>query len=135
LLEVCGRPHGRDRHLHGRLRESLSKPVASRPALPMATGSMVGRRLPHGVTTAVRWRGMPAGEGRRWSTRKGRVAGHGGRGAVRVRAATRGGDVVWRRLREKGPRVGIPYPAGGYGGGGGSCSTCSSWSEGSLCAS
>jgi hypothetical protein len=44
---------------------------------------------------------MPAMEGRRWSTSKRRVAGHRGRRAARVRAATRGGDVVRRSLREK----------------------------------
>jgi hypothetical protein len=45
---------------------------------------------------------MPAREGRRWATMKGRVAGHGMRWAVRVRVATGGKDVVGTRLREEG---------------------------------
>jgi hypothetical protein len=93
-----------------RLSASLSKPVASWAACndhrvdgwaTVATG---------GVTTALSRRGMPVTEGRRWSIWKGRVAGHRGRRAVRVRAATGGGDVVRRRLREKRSegREGIP---------------------------
>jgi hypothetical protein len=40
-------------------------------------------------------------EGRRWSTREGRVAGHCMRRAVHVRVATGGGAVVRTRLREE----------------------------------
>jgi hypothetical protein len=47
------------------------------------------------VTTTPGRRRTPAREGRRWSTREGRVAG------VRVRVATGGGDVVGTRLREE----------------------------------
>jgi hypothetical protein len=44
---------------------------------------------------------MPAKEGRRWSIREGRVAGHYRRRDVRVRVATGGEDVVLLRLREE----------------------------------
>jgi hypothetical protein len=44
---------------------------------------------------------MPAWEGRRWGTRKGRVAGHCNRRAVRVRVAKGGGDVMRLGLREE----------------------------------
>jgi hypothetical protein len=54
-----------------------------------------------GVTTTLSMRGMPAMEGRRWSTKKRRVAGHCMRRDVRMRVATGGGDVVRRRLREE----------------------------------
>jgi hypothetical protein len=54
-----------------------------------------------GVTTTLSRRGMPAMEGRRWSYKKGRVACHCKRRAVRMRVATGGGDVMRRRLREE----------------------------------
>jgi hypothetical protein len=54
-----------------------------------------------GVSTTRGKRGMPAMEGKRWATRKGRVAGHCSRRAVRLRVATGGGDVMRRRLREE----------------------------------
>jgi hypothetical protein len=53
------------------------------------------------MSTTMGGRGMPAKEGRRWATRKGRVAGHCSRRAVRVRMATGGGDVTRRRLRKE----------------------------------
>jgi hypothetical protein len=54
-----------------------------------------------GVSTTLGRRGMPAMEGRRWATNKGRVAGHCSRRAVRMRVATGGGDVMRRRLWEE----------------------------------
>jgi hypothetical protein len=54
-----------------------------------------------GVSTTLGKRGMPAMEGRRWSAKKGRVAGHCMRRAVRVRVATGGRDVLRRRHREE----------------------------------
>jgi hypothetical protein len=53
------------------------------------------------VTTTLGRRRKPAREGRRWSTKDGRVAGHCRRRAVRARVATGGGDVVRLRLREE----------------------------------
>jgi hypothetical protein len=110
LLEIRGRPHGRDRHLHRPFEGVL-----------VETGSLVGRSADDnrvyggattatgGVTTTLSRRRMPAMEGRRWSTMEGRVAGHCRRRAVRVRVATGGGDVVGTRLREErsGVRKGI----------------------------
>jgi hypothetical protein len=53
------------------------------------------------TSTTLGRRGMPAREGKRWSTRKGRVDGPCNWRAVRLRVATGGGDLLRRRLREE----------------------------------
>jgi hypothetical protein len=85
-----------------------------------ATGATVG------VSTMLGKRGMAAMTRRRRATKKGRVAGHYSRRAVRVRVATAGGDVMWRCLREE-RSVGWKGTSGrGYGGGGvRMCTGCS----------
>jgi hypothetical protein len=98
LLKVRGRPHGRDRHLHGPVEGVLVKTgylVGCSADDHRVNGGATG--VTGGVTTTLGRRRMPAREGRRWPTREGRVAGHCRRRAVRVRVATGCGDVV--RLR------------------------------------
>jgi hypothetical protein len=58
-------------------------------------------------------RRMPAREGRRWSSREGRVACGCTRRTVRVRVVTGGGDVVRRRLRQERSEVGKGVSIGG----------------------
>ena len=56
----------------------------------------------------LEWGRVPAMKGRRWSTGKGRAAGHGTRRAVRVRVVTVvtvGGDEMRGRLRDMGAGV------------------------------